>query len=61
MSPRIKIKRHNKFLDVFHGEQGWETWTRLRIEKKGTQTILHPIKGAHLSQKDANEVMKSCS
>ena len=58
MSPRLKIKVAGNFVDVFHGEQSWSTWTRLRIERKRGEPILHPHRGAHLSQTDAQEVMQ---
>jgi hypothetical protein len=62
MSQRIKINKiTNNLIDVFHGEQGWETWTRLQVRRKAGEIILHPTKGAHLSQQDAKEVTQYVS
>jgi hypothetical protein len=61
MLSKVKCKFINpKTVDVFHGEEGWETWTRCRVSKKDNQFVLHPIKGVHMSQETATEVMHVC-
>jgi hypothetical protein len=58
MTPQVKIKPSTRnILDVFHGEEGWETWTRVQVERKNGEIILHPKKGVHLPQPVAQEVM----
>lgn len=58
MGNRLIIKPVSRnLLDIFHGEQDWDQWTRIRVERRKDDIILHPQKGAHLSQPDAQEVM----
>jgi len=61
-TPQVKIIPINRnLLDVFHGSEGWATWTRVRVERKSREVILHPQKGVHLPQPIAHEVMNHVS
>jgi hypothetical protein len=62
MSPQVKIRSVTRNLvDVFHGVEGWNTWTRVQVERKKDEIILHPKKGVHLPQPVAQEVMQHVS
>lgn len=54
MTKRLVIKKANKVIDVFSGEQGFaeQEWTRFLLVGK----YLKFIKGAQLSPHDFNEV-----
>lgn len=56
MSNRLIVKKHNRFIDVFSGEEGFEEqdWTRFLL----VGTFLKFIKGAQLSAHDFNQVKK---
>lgn len=44
-------------LDIFHGTEGWEQWTRVKIEHgRGGDIIVHPKKGVPFSKQAAQEV-----
>ena len=56
MSKRIVIRKLNKIIDVFSGEEGWESdhWTRFVL----IGNYLKFIKGVQLSPHDFNHVKK---
>lgn len=61
-TPQIVMRSVTRnLIDVFHGIEGWTTWTRVQIERKRQEIILHPKKGAHLPQPVAQEVMNYVS
>lgn len=44
-------------LDIFHGVEGWEHWTRVQIERgRDGDIIVHPKKGVPFSKQAAKEV-----
>ena len=46
----IIIKKAGKFIDVFHGIEGWETWTRFVVQSTMTKKkILKFVAGSTLS------------
>ena len=58
MSERIQIKRANKVVDVFFGEEGWEPQehTRLLMVNTKNGVFLKYLSGAQLSNNDFNSV-----
>lgn len=57
MSQRIVIRKANKIIDVFHGEQGWEKHEHTRLMLT-SNNFLKFVSGAKLSSQDFYEVKK---
>lgn len=58
MPEHIKIKRANKIVDVFFGEEGWEPQehTRLLLVNTKNGVFLKYLSGAQLSNSDFNSI-----
>ena len=59
MTNRIVIRKQNRIIDVFHGEEGFEehNWTRFLLKNR----FLKYIKGVQMSPQDFNQVKKELS